>query len=37
LAHHSTVLTTSGPSYRSRVRAKANAERKGGDNAPDRG
>ena len=37
LAHHSTVLTTSGPSYRSRVRAKANAERKSGDNAPDRG
>jgi DNA replication protein DnaC len=36
LAHHSTVLTTSGPSYRSRVRAKANAERKAGDNAPDR-
>jgi DNA replication protein DnaC len=37
LAHHSTVLTTSGPSYRSRVRAKANAERKAGDNTPDRG
>jgi DNA replication protein DnaC len=36
LAHHSTVLTTSGPSYRSRVRAKANADRKAGDNTADR-